>query len=74
MPQLHLYVSEDLAEKIREQAEASGSSVSGYLAKLVRREVPQGWPEGFFERVVGGWQGPGPERPVDGGFEERDSL
>ena len=55
MPQLHLYVSEDLAEKIREQAEASGSSVSGYLAKLVRREVPQGWPEGFFERVVGGW-------------------
>ena len=74
MPQLHLYVSEDLAEKIREQAEANGSSVSGYLAKLVRREVPQGWPEGFFERVVGGWQGPGPERPVDGGFAERDSL
>jgi hypothetical protein len=74
MPQLHLYVSEDLAGKIREQAEASGSSVSGYLADLVRREVPQGWPEGFFERVVGGWQGPPPERPVDGGFEERESL
>jgi hypothetical protein len=29
----------------------------------------QEWPEGFFERVVGGWQGEPLERPDQGRFE-----
>ncbi len=74
MPQLHLYVPDDLAEEIRQRAESRGVSVSRLLSDLVRREVGSGWPEGFFERVVGGWQGETPQRPSQGGFEKRESF
>ncbi|MBT4504525.1 MAG: ribbon-helix-helix protein, CopG family [Gemmatimonadetes bacterium] len=74
MPQLHLYVPDDLAEEIRQRAESRGVSVSRLLSDLVRREVGCGWPEGFFERVVGGWQGEAPQRPSQGAFEERESF
>lgn len=32
------------------------------------------WPAGFFEKVIGGWQGRSLERPDQGIFEERDIL
>lgn len=54
MPQLHLYVSNDLAQKIQQEAEAADMSVSGYLASLVKREVVADWPDRFFEEIVGG--------------------
>ena len=57
MPQLNLYVPDDLAERIRYAAEAADLSVSRYLAELVRREVETEWPVGYFETVVGGWAG-----------------
>ena len=66
MPQLHLYVPDDLAEEIRQRAESRGVSVSRLLSDLVRREVGCGWPEGFFEQA--------PQRPSQGGFEERESF
>ena len=39
MPQLHLYVPDELAAEIARRAEARGLSVSRYLADLVRAEV-----------------------------------
>ena len=51
MPQLHLYVPADVATSVRRRAAMQGVSVSQFLAKLVKREVAQGWPEGFFEDV-----------------------
>jgi hypothetical protein len=57
MPQLCCHVPEPIARKVRERAEAAGVSTSRYLAELIRRDVGSGWPEGYFERVVGGWQG-----------------
>ena len=62
MPQLHLYATESLSRRIREKAEASGLSVSRYLAQLVQKEISEQWPPGFFDEVVGGWKGDRLER------------
>ena len=74
MPQLHLYVSNDLAKKIQQEAQAANMSVSRYLAKLVRRDVVTDWPEKFFVEVVGGWKGDPLQRPSQGEFERREDL
>ncbi len=74
MPQLHFYVSRELAETLRERARARSVSLSQLLAEIVRRDVSAGWPACFFEEVVGGWVGDALERPEQGGVEERDPL
>jgi hypothetical protein len=74
MPQLHFYVPEVTADELRKRAKARGISLSRYLASLVQAEVPTGWPEGFFEEIVGGWKGEPLERPSQGKFEEREAL
>jgi hypothetical protein len=74
MPQLHLYLPEDVAEKVRRIAEAADMPVSRYLAELVKREVALDWPEGSFEEVVGSWVGEPPERPDQGEFEMREPI
>ncbi len=73
MPQLHLYVSESMANAVRRRAESRGQSISRFLSEVVHREMGQGWPDGFFEDVIGGWKGLQPERPSDA-FEERESF
>jgi hypothetical protein len=74
MPQLHCYVPEPVAAKVKERAEAEGMSTSKYLAELIRRSVGGGWPEHYFDQVVGGWQGGELERPVQPPLETRDPL
>jgi hypothetical protein len=74
LPQLHLYVPDDIASMVRQRARARRMTVSGYLAELVRREVAEGWPAGFFDDVVGGWAGKPLRRPPQGRWERRDRL
>ena len=74
MPQLHLYVNEELAEYIRKRAKAKGLSVSRYLAELARQDAGTGWPKGFFEEVVGGWMGEPLRRGSQGKLEKREEL
>lgn len=74
MPQLNLYVNDELAERIRRAADEADLSVSRYLAELVRGAVETEWPEGFFEEVVGGWQGEPLERASQGTVEAREQL
>ena len=74
MPQLHFYVPEQVAERVRLEANAAGLTISQYLAELVKRELHPGWPEGFFEEVVGGWQGEPLQRGEQGNYEDRDPL
>lgn len=74
MAQLHLYVSDEVAERIRKRAGMRGLSVSRFLASLVTRDVGSDWPDLFFEKVVGGWQGRPLERPPQGEHEDRDGL
>jgi hypothetical protein len=72
--QLHCYVSDETAKEIRRRAEAKGLPVSRYLAEMVQREVCGGWPEGYFEAVVGKWQGEAPVRPEQGELEARAAF
>jgi hypothetical protein len=74
MPQMHLYVSMDIAKEVKRRAASKGVSTSGYLADLVRREVADEWPPGFFEEVIGGWVGEPLERPEQLPLEERTEL
>ncbi|MFW6084178.1 MAG: hypothetical protein ACODAA_03100 [Gemmatimonadota bacterium] len=74
MPQLHLYVSDELASTISRRAEALGMSISRFLAEVVRRDIGTGWPDGYFEDVVGGWRGKPLERAAQLDYEERASL
>ena len=74
MPQLHTYVPARLAARVAARAKARGIPVSRYLADLIRHDVDLGWPEAFFDRVVGGWHGRRLRRPPQGSLEERDAL
>ncbi|CAN5510074.1 MAG: hypothetical protein ACR2N0_11940 [Rubrobacteraceae bacterium] len=74
MPQLHLYVPEGTAEILRRKARERGKSLSGYLAEIVVREVDEErWPEGFFDEVLGSWEGE-VERGGQGDYEAREAL
>lgn len=72
MPQLHLYVPQEVADELRRRAEAEGTSTSKLLAAIVQREVIADWPAGWFGRVVGRWQGE-LERALLPALESRDS-
>ncbi len=74
MPQLHLYVPDEVASLVRQRARARKMTVSGFLADLVRREVALGWPADYFDEVVGGWSGKPLRRPAQGRSEARDRL
>ena len=75
MPQLHFYVPEPVAKKIKERALAYGVSTSKYLAELVQQDLEiSGWREGFFDEVVGGWQGEPLQRKEQGEYETRDTF
>ena len=74
MPQLHLYVPDRLARKVKQKAQQSGLSTSKYLAELIKRDVGSDWSDAFFTEVVGSWQGEPLERPAQGDFDQRDTL
>ena len=74
MGQLHLYLPEEIANRVKERARAKGLSVSRYLARIVVREVGASWPDGYFDEVVGAWQGEPLVRPRQGEPEEREAL
>jgi hypothetical protein len=59
---------------VQRRAAAAGVSTSRYLADLIKEKVGADWPAGYFEKVVGGWQGDPLERPAQGEFESRDLL
>jgi hypothetical protein len=74
MPQIHFYIPEKTAQMLRSRAGAAGLPISRYVAGVIQRELGGDWPEGFFERIVGGWQGKPLRRPPRGRFEKRDRL
>jgi hypothetical protein len=53
MPQLHFYVPDDIADKIKARAAQEKLPVSRYVAELIKRDVSQGWPKGYFDRISG---------------------
>jgi hypothetical protein len=73
MPQLHFYVSEEVAERIKDKAKQEHLSVSRFIAETMTRETHKGWPEGYLESVVGAWVGDF-EEPEELPLESRDSA
>ncbi len=69
MSQLHLSIDNETAERLAVEAKQRGLSLSKYLALLVRQGVPEVWPTGYIEQVVGSCAGAGliePENlPID---------
>ncbi|RLE18157.1 MAG: hypothetical protein DRJ61_14320 [Acidobacteria bacterium] len=74
MPQLHLYVNDDVAADIKRRANETGMSVSRFLALMIRERTPTDWPEDWFDRIPGGWQGRPLVREPQGKFETRESF
>ena len=73
MAQLHFYIPDQLAEKVRVNAVHEHLSVSKYLAKLVKKEVANDWPDNYF-KIFGSWEGDTLKRPEQGDFEQRESF
>jgi hypothetical protein len=74
MPQLHLYLPKDTAEEVKRRARAKKVSVSSYLAELVQSRIVDDWPDDFFTKVIGGWQGKPLSRPSHLDFEVREKI
>ena len=73
MSQLHCYVTDELAEKLKIKAEEAHLPVSKYLALLVKKEVGQQWPDDYFQ-CFGAWQGELLKREDQGSFEIRQGF
>jgi predicted LPLAT superfamily acyltransferase len=56
MPQLHCYVSDDLATRLQDRASQVQLPVSKYLALLIKQDVKQQWPANYFD-LYGSWEG-----------------
>ena len=74
MPQLRFYVPDDVAEQIRARAALAKLPLSRYVADLVKRDVGQGWPEDYFERISGAAKGAAIRYEPSGPSEERLPL
>ena len=74
MAQLHLYLTDELVERVKERARARGLTVSAYLADLVRSQLVDQWSEDFFSSVVGGWAGEPLTRPEQPPLEQREEI
>lgn len=53
MPQVHFSIDERTAKQLAREAKQRGLSLSRYLAELVSRAVPETWPDGYLESVLG---------------------
>lgn len=49
MPQMHFYVPEKVARKIKDNAKRLGVSSSKYVSQLVTDKVDSSWPAGYLE-------------------------
>jgi hypothetical protein len=52
MPQLSLYVDDEVLNQIRSGAKCAGCSLSKYVSQMVAKQSHDGWPEGY-EKLFG---------------------
>jgi hypothetical protein len=73
MPQVTIYLPDDVAARLRREAKKAGRSLSAYIANLATRKPERnGWPTGF-SKLYGSWRGNFPEIE-DSPPEEREPL
>lgn len=76
MPKVSFELPADLVDKLNQAANAQHVDVEQFLQALVQREVQdvsRAWPVGYFDEVIGGWQGE-LERSEQPPLEERDPF
>jgi hypothetical protein len=56
MPQLAIYIDDELSKKLNKATKASGKSRSKWIADLIKAKLEDQWPQGFFE-LSGSWEG-----------------
>ncbi|MDY6951949.1 MAG: CopG family transcriptional regulator [Thermodesulfobacteriota bacterium] len=80
MPQLAIYIDEELSKKLNKAIEVSGKSRSRWVADVIKAKLADEWPEDFFD-LAGSWEGE--ETPEEilatirrslGQTEEREGL
>jgi len=69
-PEVQRRVDAFLRQKLREAMRGQASLVTPPLSQ----PTDLGWPEEFFTRVAGGWQGEPLIRSAQGSYEDRDEL
>jgi len=53
MPQLYFSVDSETASRLTNEAENQNISLSRYLARVMKREVRESWPDAYLTQVVG---------------------
>ena len=56
MPQLAIYIDDNLSKKLNKVIEVSGKSRSKWVADLIKAKLKDEWPEDFF-KLAGSWEG-----------------
>lgn len=76
MTQLVIELPDEKAKQLAARAKAQGVPLEEYVSSLLSDGfwVNPHWPEGYFERVVGSWQGEPLEREPQGEAEEQEPL
>ena len=74
MAQLNLYVTNELAEDLKQQARQAGLPLSRYVVRLLAPARQTGWPAGFIEERCGFLVGEDFPEPADPAPEPVESL
>ena len=61
MAQLDKYDSDELAARLKAEAQQATLPLSRYVESQLTRREGDAWPEGYFEKACGFWQGEFPE-------------
>jgi hypothetical protein len=69
MPQISLYLDENILQKIERRAKQDNTSVSDWVGKQIEKSVINEYPSGFFD-LFGALKDISLERPPQGSFEE----
>jgi len=56
MPQVAIYMDDNLSRKLDKIIRASGKSRSKWITDLIRAKLQDDWPENFFQ-LAGSWEG-----------------
>ncbi len=56
MPQLAIYIDDNLSKKLNKIIKVSGKSLSKWVADLIKAKLKDEWPEDFF-KLAGSWEG-----------------
>jgi len=73
LSRIHCYLPVEIETELRARAKARKLPLSKYIAAILTREVGKDWPDGWSERVYGGWKDP-IERAPQGEYEKRRPL